>query len=288
MCRTGRVFFRCGEALLFICGTLSSKAVSKLRSQTILCCARAAFEAREENLQPQEAIAMENSQVRSRIEETISRYDLLKHPFYQAWTAGELTTEDLRRYAQEYYHHVAAFPTYLSALHSRLADGPLRRSVLQNLCEEEIGGTAHSDLWLDFAEGMGAARDEVRQSYPSSSTRELIGTFRGIAAQSSPLAAMGAFYAYESQVARIAPLKAQGLKDHYAADAKTSYYFALHASQDVHHARVWADRIEEGVRNGETSLDEVLPAVEQAAEALWNSLSGIHQAGGATVSCSAH
>jgi pyrroloquinoline-quinone synthase len=230
---------------------------------------------------------MENSEIRSRIEETIARYDLLQHPFYQAWTAGKLRTEDLRRYAQEYYHHVSAFPTYLSALHSRLADGELRRSVLQNLCEEEISGTAHSDLWLDFAEGMGAARDEVRQSAPSASTRELVSTFRGIAGEQTPLAAMGAFYAYESQVARIAPLKAQGLKEHYGADNKTRHYFELHATQDVHHARVWAERIEEGIRNGETSLDEILPAVEQAAEALWNSLSGIHQTGDEPVGCPA-
>jgi pyrroloquinoline-quinone synthase len=231
---------------------------------------------------------MENSEMIVRIEETIAGHDLLTHPFYQAWTAGKLRTEDLRRYAQEYYHHVSAFPTYLSALHSRLADGELRRSVLRNLCEEEIGGTAHSDLWLDFAEGMGASREEVRQSAPSGSTQNLIGTFRGIAAKRSPLAAMGAFYAYESQVARIAPLKAEGLKNFYGADNKTCHYFVLHATQDVHHARVWAERIAEGVARGESSVDEILPAVNEAATALWDSLSGIHEAGGAPeMSCSA-
>ena len=99
---------------------------------------------------------MKHPQLRSQMDAIVARHDLLCHPFYQAWTAGKLRAEDLRRYAQEYYHHVAAFPTYLSALHSRLADGELRRSVLRNLCEEEIAGTAHSDLWLDFAEGMGA------------------------------------------------------------------------------------------------------------------------------------
>ncbi len=230
---------------------------------------------------------MENSQIIVRMDETVAGHDLLQHPFYQAWTAGKLRTEDLRRYAQEYYHHVAAFPTYLSTLHSRLADGPLRRSVLQNLCEEEIGGTAHSELWLDFAEGMGAEREQVRNSTPSAATQELINTFREIAARRSPMAAMGAFYAYESQVARIAGVKAQGLKDHYGADAKTRNYFALHATQDVHHARVWAEQIEEGIAGGDSSIEEILPTVNDAATALWNSLSGIHETGNEPVSCSA-
>ena len=38
------------------------------------------------------------------------------------------TRDDLREYASDYYHHVAAFPAYLSALHSRLDDGEQRRA----------------------------------------------------------------------------------------------------------------------------------------------------------------
>jgi pyrroloquinoline quinone (PQQ) biosynthesis protein C len=60
------------------------------------------------------------------IDERIAQRGLLQHPFYQSWTKGELTLPVLRDYAQQYYHHVAAFPTYLSALHShqRFVDPP--------------------------------------------------------------------------------------------------------------------------------------------------------------------
>ena len=71
------------------------------------------------------------------LESRIAPYDLLTHSFYRAWTAGELTSDDLREYAAEYWHHVSAFPTYLSALHSRLEDTELRRTVLRNLVDEE-------------------------------------------------------------------------------------------------------------------------------------------------------
>jgi pyrroloquinoline-quinone synthase len=222
-------------------------------------------------------MTVNHSDLQSRMDAIIARHDLLTHPFYQAWAAGELRAEDLRRYAVEYYHHVAAFPAYLSALHSRLPDGALRRAVLRNLCEEEVAGAAHSDLWLDFAEGLGADRESVRNSSPSQSIQALVAAFRRMALERPPLAALGAFYAYESQVARIAGVKAQGLRDCYGADAKTCAYFVLHSTMDVHHARVWAEEIRDGLNGDASSSEAVFAAVEEAAAALWKSLDGIHR-----------
>src|ERR1700760_4994076 len=105
----------------------------------------------------------------------IARYDLLQHPFYQEWSKGELTRDELREYASEYWHHVSAFPTYLSALHARLEDAPLRRTVLENLADEEglPAGRPHSDLWMDFATGMGAAAAPLRARTPPPQTPAL-------------------------------------------------------------------------------------------------------------------
>src|SRR5207245_10381510 len=139
----------------------------------------------------------------SRFEERVAPFHLLQHPFYQAWSKGELTREDLREYAAEYYHHVAAFPTYLSALHSRLPDGELRRAVLRNLSDEEIEGAAHSDLWLNFASGMGGVAAEVRNSAPVKEVAVLIAGFKVVAANGSRAAALAAVYASESQVPRL-------------------------------------------------------------------------------------
>src|ERR1700704_1710958 len=72
----------------------------------------------------------------SRLDDCIHKYDLLCHPFYKAWSAGELTRDDLREYAEDYYHHVEAFSSYLSAFALRLEEGDLRRAVLANVCDE--------------------------------------------------------------------------------------------------------------------------------------------------------
>src|SRR5258708_13240695 len=103
---------------------------------------------------------MTSQQFLQELDSRIAKYDLLCHPFYKAWSAGELSREDLRAYALDYYQHVNAFPSYLAALALRLNDGELRQAVLANMRDEQGGegeaAEAHSDLCMDFLEGMGA------------------------------------------------------------------------------------------------------------------------------------
>jgi pyrroloquinoline-quinone synthase len=211
----------------------------------------------------------------------VSKYDLLCHPFYKAWAAGRLTREDLRAYAQDYYHHVEAFPSYLAALGLRLEDGELRRAVLANMCDEKgiEGGNGsyavpHSDLWLDFAEGMGSSRN-LEWHNPVPEVRQLMRYFHRLASEASPEEALAALYAYESQVPRIAVEKERGLRDMYGADDKTCGYFSLHAEADVYHARVWRTLLEKRISEHPEAADAALDAAENAARMLWQALDGI-------------
>jgi pyrroloquinoline-quinone synthase len=208
----------------------------------------------------------------------IAPYDLLQHPFYQAWSKGELTRDELREYASEYWHHVSAFPTYLSALHASLEDAPLRRTVLENLADEEglPAGRPHSDLWMDFAAGMGADDAAVRNRALQPETAALLTHFRGVM-QQAPSSALAALYTYESRVPAIARTKAEGLKQHYAADMATSRYFALHQVADVYHAKVWRDAIEAELAAHPEGTEAALDTAEVTAAALWNTLSGIER-----------
>ena len=209
------------------------------------------------------------------LEQRIARYDLLCHPYYKAWTAGELTREDLRAYAADYYHHVAAFPTYLSTLHSRLDDCETRRAVLRNLCGEELEGRPHSELWLDFAEGMGGDREQVQDGEPVAEVAELIGEFRQVASEGSTAEVLAAFYAYESQVPRVAKSKADGLAQWYRTDARTRGYFELHQFADVEHADVWRQLLSTEVSAHPEQSISALDAAERAAQALWHALDGM-------------
>jgi pyrroloquinoline-quinone synthase len=216
----------------------------------------------------------------SRLDHCIHKYDLLCHPFYKAWSAGKLTREDLREYAEDYFHHVEAFPTYLAELGIRLEEGELRSAVLANLTDEKGGEDsfgeperAHSALWLDFVEGMGGSRMPKRK--PVREMRELVSWFHGVASEGTVEEALAAFYAYESQVPRIAEEKDRGLREQYGANEQTRAYFTLHATADVYHSQVWRKQLEKRIKANPETAEKALAAAEDAAKALWKALDGI-------------
>ncbi len=216
----------------------------------------------------------------SRLDDCIQKYDLLCHPFYKAWSAGELTRDDLREYSEAYYQHVDAFPTYLAEFGIRLEEGDLRRAVLANMTDEKGGEDAfgepqssHAELWLDFVEGMGGNRRPKQQ--PVAEVRGLISYFHHVAAEGTPEEALAAFYAYESQVPRVAAEKDRGLREMYAADEKTRAYFTLHTTADVYHSQIWRKQLEKRIQVNPEAAEKSLAAAENAAKALWNALDGI-------------
>ncbi len=206
----------------------------------------------------------------------IAPFDLLCHPFYRAWSAGQLSRDDLREYARDYYHHVNAFPTYLAELSIRLEEGELRRAVLANLADEKGWDDAnpeHAELWLDFAEGMGASRN-LRGHQPVPEIRNLMAFFHNVASEGAPEEALAAFYAYESQVPRVATEKARGLREMYGADDKTCAYFTLHSTADVYHSQIWRQQLASRLEQN-PQAEAALTAAGNAAKAIWAALDGI-------------
>ena len=78
------------------------------------------------------------------------------------------------------YHHVAAFPTYLSAVHANCDDQATRKQLLNNLIDEEAGSPNHPELWKKFAGGLGVEEAELAQTEKQPETKNLINTFRSV------------------------------------------------------------------------------------------------------------
>ncbi len=227
---------------------------------------------------------MNTTEFFQQLEQAIGRYDLLCHPFYKAWSAGDLSREDLREYARHYYHHVKAFPSYLAEFALRLDEGELRRAVLANMVDEKGASDGsgkdaapHSELWLDFAEGMGARR-EMQWHIPVRQIGELTRYFHRVASEGTAEEALAAFYTYESQVPRIAKEKERGLREVYGADDKTCGYFAVHASADIYHSNVWRKQLEKRIAARPEAAEAALDAAGNTARLLWQALDGIEEA----------
>src|SRR5207245_10157912 len=113
-----------------------------------------------------------------KVDSDIAEKHLLKHPFYLAWTRGELSKEALTDYAKQYYHHVAAFPKYLSAVHAKCDDQPTRKQILSNLIDEEAGSPNHPELWKQCAEGLVVDDADLATTEKQPEATNLIATLR--------------------------------------------------------------------------------------------------------------
>jgi pyrroloquinoline-quinone synthase len=209
-----------------------------------------------------------------KIDNDIAEKHLLKHPFYLAWTRGELSKGALTDYARQYYHHVAAFPTYLSAVHAKCDDQPTRKQILSNLIDEEAGSPNHPELWKQFAKGFGVEDLDLTETETQTETKNLIGAFRSVCGETSTAEGLAALYAYESQIPAICESKIDGLKKHYGfANPKHYEYFSVHIEADREHSAVERKMLSTYI--DDQNIENVRASVRRVLDALWEMLSGV-------------
>src|ERR1043166_6847316 len=201
------------------------------------------------------------------IDNDVAGKHLLKHPFYLAWARGELSREALTDYARQYYHHVAAFPTYLSAAHAKSDDQPTRKLILANLIDEEAGSPNHPELWKQFANALGVSDVDLANTEKEPETANLIRTFRSICGNGSTAEGLAALYAYESQIPAICESKIDGLKKYYGfSDPKAYEYFSLHIEADKQHSA--AERAMLAAKIDNHNAESVRASVRRGLDAL--------------------
>lgn len=215
------------------------------------------------------------TQFESNLLEAVMEYSMLKHPFYVAWTEGKLSQSVLGEYAKQYYAHVRAFPTYVSAVHSRCDDLQIRQELLENLIEEERGEENHPELWMRFAEGLGVAREDVRDVKLLPATTDSVARLRSLMQSEDYRDGLAALYAYESQIPEVARTKREGLKDFYGIeDERSVSFFRVHEGIDVLHQQIEKQILSEKCK----TVDEQRRAVEvakESAKVLWAFLDGV-------------
>jgi pyrroloquinoline-quinone synthase len=213
------------------------------------------------------------------IDARIRARHLLSHPFYTSWVAGTLPKEAMQEYARQYFAFESSFPRMLSALHSRSDRPDVRQALLENLWDEEHGERNHAELWLRFADGIGAGRESTRGAEWNEATHELVWSYLS-ACRTRPVAAgVAAVYAYEAQVPAVAKAKIDGLKANYGVeDPETLEFFELHSDLDVEHSGAERKLIED---LGAGHEQEVLAATDEALDRWWAFLDAVTPAASA-------
>jgi pyrroloquinoline-quinone synthase len=195
-----------------------------------------------------------------RIETARERWNVLEHPFYQRWSAGELTSEELARYSGQYRHAVEAVAT-ISASVAELAPG---RSDLRSHAVEEA---AHVELW----DGFVAAAGGDTAAAPTGETTECVDAWT---ADDGLVTELARLYAIESGQPAISKTKREGLLERYGfSDGAGTAYFRVHETRDVEHAAETRELIEEVA--GSADADAIVDAAEDAFRANWRLLDGV-------------
>ena len=205
----------------------------------------------------------------------IAEKHLLKHPFYQLWSRGELTLENLREYAISYYPHVAAFPTYVSGVHAGCEDAALRQELLENLVEEERGTDNHPALWRKFAAALGATETDLAAAPRTPEIAAAIAEFRRSTREASTAEGLAALYAYESQIPEVSKTKREGLGAFYGiAEGDATRFFSVHEKADVWHREVEREALGR-VADTPEARAKALEAARRCCDALNRALDGV-------------
>jgi pyrroloquinoline-quinone synthase len=197
-----------------------------------------------------------------RIERARERWNVLEHPFYQRWSAGELSREELAAYSGQYRHATAAIARLSTAV-AESAPAAERAGLRRHAEEEE----AHIALWDGFVEAVGG---EVAAA-PTPETRDCVDVWT---ATDDRLSQLVRLYAIESGQPAISETKRLGLAEHYGiGDGPGNEYFRVHEKADVEHAAEGRSLIEAHLDGADP--DALLAAAESAFEANWRLLDGV-------------
>jgi pyrroloquinoline-quinone synthase len=219
--------------------------------------------------------------VLARIDQARRACNMLEHPFYQRWSAGKLSVEELGFYAGEYRHAVVALAEASESLAAK-AD-PEHRAGLQRHAAEE---RSHVALWDQFAAAAAAQGESEHAPEGSNGSSgaplgETEACARAWTAGEDALEHLAVLYAIEASQPEIARTKLEGLTERYGytPEGPALEYFRLHATLDVEHARQARELIAQLMgadqARSQAKADRMVERASAALRGNWELLDGV-------------
>jgi pyrroloquinoline-quinone synthase len=188
-----------------------------------------------------------------------ARWNLLEHSFYQRWTKGTLTRDELCDYIEQYAHVVRAVPAWLEQVR-----GGDSSEVARHAAEER----SHVEMWESFGQAFGLSSASIRSARANAATAKLVQRGDDLAAEGHAAAVV---WALEAQTPAVAGAKLAGLSTFYGIGAEDGgQYFAVHEHLDVEHSAELRALCADGSVGAAAAMSEalwdLLTSVEVAAQ----------------------
>lgn len=230
--------------------------------------------------------------VLARLDEVRAEINVLEHPFYQRWSAGELSVGELDLYAGEYRHAVLALAQASADAAACAAADAATASLAPGLRRHAAEEAAHVALWEQFERAVAPAAvaavpssaDEQATDEQASSPREELAQTRACVrawtAGESLLEHLAVLYAIEAGQPQISATKLEGLTAHYglSEEGPATEYFRVHELRDVEHAREAREliaRLLAEVQDADAQAERMLACASEALRGNWLLLDGV-------------
>jgi len=205
----------------------------------------------------------------------VQRRHCVRHPLTEAWVRGELTREQLGRWAIEHYHYTRDLYFFIGRILSN-CDVPEGRAIeLENLAEEEDPRDMHNQQLLDFIGACGLDPVEAAKSDPLPTTKALRDWLQLLCEKRTWQEAVAGFHiGMESQFNTICARWAPVLREHYGFDEHERRFFDTHIGADAEHGR----RAREVVAKYTPPelRPKVLQAIWEGTEKRWGYFDGVY------------
>lgn len=142
---------------------------------------------------------------------------LLDHPFYQSWTEGKITNEQLAVYADAYLGLIEKIPYFW--------EKSLKELGVENPAAEEVvtDELSHIPMWKNWSE-------KPEKNNNALNLNDLISELEGMNASEL----LGAIHSFEVQQPEVAKTKKDGLVKFYGFDSGDLKYFDEHMNEEKH------------------------------------------------------
>ena len=198
-----------------------------------------------------------------------------RHPLTDAWASGQLTKEQLGRWAVEHFYYTHDLHTFFGRILANCGEQEGRDMELDNLADEQNPADPHNRQLRDFIDACGLKSETLIGLTALPTTQALRDWLLLLCEKRSWQEAAGGFHVgMEAQLAPICDRLVPALRDFYHFDEHTIRFFVTHQTADLEHGGR-ALRVVDKYTPAKLQ-PKVLQAIQEGTEKRWLYFDGVY------------